>query len=66
MMDGFSVGIIGLVLVNIATVAFSYGSLSQKVKDMDRRLERIENRTNGQDCNEKATTKKYSLKNDGK
>ena len=41
-MDGGLVGLAGLVVVNIAAVAFSYGALNQKVKDIDKRLGRVE------------------------
>ena len=36
------IGIIGLAAINIVAVAYSYGKLSQKVNDMGKRLERVE------------------------
>lgn len=46
-MDGGTVGIMSLVVVNIALVAFSYGRLSQKVSDLCRRVNRVEAIING-------------------
>ena len=39
-------GIVVLVCVNIAAVAYSYGKLSQKVDDLCRRVTRLENKSN--------------------
>lgn len=36
------IGVIILISVNIAAVAFSYGKLSQKVTDLCQRIDRIE------------------------
>jgi len=41
-MDGGTVGIIVLIVVNIALAAYSYGRLSQKVNDLCRRMDRVE------------------------
>ena len=41
-MDGATIGILTLIVVNIGAVAYSYGKLSQKVSDLCRRVERIE------------------------
>ncbi len=41
------VSLIVLLVVNIAAVAFSYGSLTQKVRDICRRIERLERLING-------------------
>lgn len=41
-MDGSTIGIIGLLLVNTALISFSYGKLSQKVSDLCRRMGRVE------------------------
>jgi len=41
-MDGATIGVMGLIVVNIAAVAYSYGMLSQKVKDICRRMDRVE------------------------
>ena len=46
-MDGAVIGIISLVMVNIAAVAFSYGRLSQKVNDLCARIGRVEKILNG-------------------
>ncbi len=43
-MDGALITLSGLIVINIAGVAFSYGLLSQKVMDMNRRVTRIENK----------------------
>ncbi len=51
-MDGSTIGIIGLLLVNTALISFSYGRLSQKVTDLCRRMVRVEDILNG-----KITTK---------
>ena len=45
-MDGASIGIMGLVVVNIAVAAYGYGKLNQKVDDQGRRLDRLEKRLN--------------------
>jgi len=37
----------GLIGVNIVAVVFGAGALWQKVRDVDRRVERIENALNG-------------------
>ena len=55
MMDGNTIGFIGvalLVLTNIAAVAYSYGKLSQKVNDLCRRVTRLENACNAR-CNDR-------------
>ena len=41
-MDGGTIGVISLVVVNIAVAAYSYGRLSQKVSDLCRRVGRVE------------------------
>jgi len=41
-MDGGTVGVISLLVVNIAVAAYSYGRLSQKVNDLCRRVDRVE------------------------
>ena len=46
-MDGEIIGVIALIVVNIAAVAYSYGSLRQEVKDITRRVDRIEKSVNG-------------------
>ena len=48
-MDGISIGTVGLVVINIAAVAYSYGKLSQKVSDLCRRIDRVEKTLNGKD-----------------
>lgn len=45
-MDGSTFGIIGLVVVNIGLVAYSYGKLTEKVKDLSDRVIRIEQKIN--------------------
>ena len=46
-MDGATIGVITLLIINIAAVAYSYGSLSQKVNDLCRRVNRLEMLMNG-------------------
>lgn len=41
-MDGGTISLMGLVVVNIAAVAYSYGMTRQELKDHNRRLGRIE------------------------
>ena len=41
-MDGGTIGVIALLVVNIVAVAYSYGKLSQKVNDLCRRMDRVE------------------------
>jgi len=45
-------GIAGLVILNIIAVAFSYGMLTQKVKDLCRRMGRVEDILNGKVASE--------------
>lgn len=52
MNDG-TLAIIGLLLVNIAAVSFSYGKLSQKVSDLCRRMGRVEGILNTKNKEEK-------------
>lgn len=52
-MDNGTIGILGLLLVNIAAVAYSYGKLSQKVNDLCRRIGRVEVVLNGRKKEEK-------------
>lgn len=42
-MDGGTISVIALVVTNTAIVAYGYGMLNQKVKDISRRLGRLEN-----------------------
>ncbi len=46
-MNGSTIGIFGLLLVNIAIVSFSYGKIFQKVSDLCRRMGRVEDIVNG-------------------
>lgn len=41
-MDGGTIGVMSLIVVNIAVAAYSYGRLSQKVNDLCRRMDRVE------------------------
>ena len=52
-MDGGTIGIMGLVAVNIAVVAYSYGRLSQKVSDLCRRVDSLEKAINNNPGKEK-------------
>lgn len=45
-MDDNLIAILGLVVVNVGLIAFSYGRLSQKVSDACKRLDRIEKAIN--------------------
>lgn len=46
-MEYWSIGIIGIVGVNIGLVAYTYGKLNQKVSDLCRRVTRLEEVING-------------------
>ena len=48
---GAIIGVIVLVLINIAVVAYSYGKVCQKVSDLCRRVSRLEQLANN-NCNE--------------
>ena len=41
-MDGATIGVISLLVVNIACIAYSYGRLYQKVNDLCRRVDKID------------------------
>jgi len=41
-MDGNSITILALIVVNIGAVAYSYGKLNQKVNDLCRRVSKVE------------------------
>ena len=45
-MDVGIIAVVILVVINITGVAYSYGMLSQKVKDLCRRLDRVEKAIN--------------------
>ena len=57
-MDGGLVGVMSLVGVNIAAVAFSYGMLTQKVNDLRQRVVRMEGLLNGGHSNPGPNVKK--------
>ena len=40
--DNISIATLILVVINLIVVSFSYGKLSQKVSDVNRRVERLE------------------------
>ena len=44
---GAVVGITGLTIVNVAVVAFSYGRMTQKLKDLCQRVDKLEFKVNG-------------------
>ena len=46
------IGVGGLVIINIVFAAYSYGRLTQTVKDLCRRVGRVENIVNGKGVKE--------------
>ena len=52
-MDGGTIAVIILVVVNIAAVAVGYGRVSQKVSDLCQRMERVEKAINNPGKKEK-------------
>ena len=57
-MDGGTIGVMSLVVVNIALAAYSYGRLSQKVNDLCRRMDRVERIINNTGPSKKGETGK--------
>lgn len=47
MIENWTVGVIILIITNIAVAAYGYGKLHQKVSDVYRRIERLEKLING-------------------
>lgn len=50
---GSVIGVVFLTIVNVAVVSYTYGKLSQKVVELCRRVERMENRLNEEDARDK-------------